>query len=479
MGTKRGFERYFEGKITRREFLRRSAITSAGLAAVGYGFVSAQDAADVTLDFVTDLAEYANAYSQLLQIFEAEHPGVRINLVTFNEDTEAAYLAKVAGGYLPAMESVPGNSGRTIDGTNYKEFVDLSDIGFPYFDRWTYDVEHEWSNRYNLSGPRVVDPFKGIVVSFIYHRDILADVGWDPQRDVRTLDDLGTLLDDLNRYAELDKKIDLGWDRGWINGFNYMRYMNLVPVAYPDGTRERQYACWLGEAPFNASDSPYRHTFEYSKLALEKGWNPQGWWNREWEADQEANFISKRAAMVLHGPWMWDKALASNPELELLGFPFPSVDGKQTILHQEAPSVASGYGIRAGNEALDTWPLVKELFFWWHSPEVVRARAEIEGRDVAYRLDQPPRLESVPQWSGLLQYVGKDFFSHVVMDDGPWGSQAADPYLVPGSTGVWDVGGSSFNPTFVDAISGKISVQDALDVAQANWERSYTGLPTS
>ena len=464
-------------KYSRRQFLKRSALTSAGLLAAAYGLNSVRAQADVSLDFVTNLAEYANAYRQLLDIFEAEHPGVAVNLVTFNEDTEAAYLAKVAGGYLPAMESVPSNSGRTIDATNYTEFVDLGEIDFPWLDRWTYDVRNEWSNRFGLPGPRVLDPFQGIVVSFVYHKDILSDAGWDPQRDVKTLDDLERLLDDLNRYAELDKKIDYGWDRGWINGFIYLRYMNLVPVAFPDGTRRRQYAAWMGREKFNAPDSPFRHTFEFSKKALARGWNPDGWWNREWEADQEANFISKRAAMVLHGPWIWDKALANDPSLELLGFPFPSVSGEETILHQEAPEVASGYGIRAGNETLDSWPLVQELFAWWHSPAVIKARAEIEGRGIAYKLDEPPRLENVPQYQGLLQYVGKDFFSQVKLDDGPWGMQAAEPYRLPGAPGVWDVGGGSYNDTFVGAITGRISVQEALDIAQANWDRSYAGLP--
>jgi ABC-type glycerol-3-phosphate transport system substrate-binding protein len=228
----------------------------------------------------------------------------------------------------------------------------------------------------------------------------------------------------------------------------------------------------MGKAKFNAPDSPYRHTFEYSKLAMEKGWNQDGWWNRDWEADQESTFASKKSAMVLHGPWMWDKALAKDPNLELLGFPFPSVDGKETILHMEAPATSSGWAIRAGNEKADNWEQTKSLFHWWFSPEIVKARAEIEGRALVYSLDEPLDLNA-PQWKGLLQHVGKDFFSHVKLDSGPWGEQAAAPYQISGSPGPWDFSGGSFNQVFLDAINGKITIQEALDIAQANWDKSY------
>jgi len=354
--------------------------------------------------------------------------------------------------------------------------VGLSTIGFPWFDRWQYDVENEWANRFNLPGPRTLDPFQGIVASFIYHKDIIDKMGWDPQRDIKTVDDLETFLDELVEFTDKDPDLEFGWDRGWINGFMYLRYMNLIPVAYPDGSRERQFDCWMGKAKFNAEDSPYRHTFEFSKKAIERGWNSDGWWNREWEADQEATFSTKKAAMVMHGPWMWDKALANDPGLELLGFPFPSVDGKETVLHMEAPAVDHNWAIRAGNEETEHWEITKQLFSWWFSPDIVKAQAEIEGRGLMYKLDEPLQLDA-PQFKGLLQYVGEDFFSHVKLDDGPWGEQAAAPYLQSGSPGPWDRFTGGYNETFIDAITGKISIQEALDIAQANWDKSYEGLP--
>lgn len=434
---------------------------------------------EVTMEVVHGLPEYDNAYRQLFDVYEAENPGIKLNVTVINEDTTAAYLAKVAGGFLSQMEQIPGDANAMINKENYQEWIDLSTIDFPWWDRWQYDVRNAWSDRYQLPGPRSLGIFEGIIASFIYHKDIMDDIGWDPQRDVKALDDFGRMMDEVNAYVDVDETLEFGWDRGWINGFTYLRYMNMVPVAYPDGTRERQYDCWLGNAKFNAEDSPYRHTFEFSREALEKGWNSDGWWNREWEADQEAAFTAKKSVMVLHGPWMWDKALANDPSLELLGFPLPSVDGEETILHMEAPKIDgadSAYGIRVGNEDLDIWAQTQELFAWWHSPEIVKARAEIEGKNVLYDLDESLVLES-PQYLGLVQYVGKDFFSHVKMDDGPWGRDNAQAYKVEGASGVWDLGTGSYNDTFVAAITGEISVQEALDVAQANWEKSFDGLP--
>lgn len=482
--------------LSRRDFLRVGGLSAVGAIAAACGAnPGAQEATapaataaaevtgaapeqEVTLEVVTNLAEYENAHRQALDLFTFENPGVTINLSTFNEDTEAAYLAKVAGGFLPAMEAIPSNSGRRVDTTNYQEWVNLGEIDFPWWDRWTYDVRNTWSERFDLPGPRTLDPYQGIVVSFIYHVDMMEDLGWNPQTDVKTLDDFARMMEDVDAFVEDSPDVDFGWDRGWINGFMYLRYMNLVPVAYEDGSRERQQDCWMGRAAFNAPDSPYRHTFEFSREAMEKGWNHDGWWNREWEADQESTFGSKRSIMLLHGPWLWDKAMAANPELQLAGIPFPSVDGEDTVLHMEEPAIDWNLAIRAGNEETEYWDTTQKLFAWWHSPEIVKARAEIVGRNVLYELEEPLELDA-PQWTGLLQHVGEDFFSHVRIDDGPWGMGSATPYQIAGSPGPWDLGGGSYNETFVAAITGEISVQEALDVAQANWDRSYEGLPPS
>jgi hypothetical protein len=53
----------------------------------------------------------------------------------------------------------------------------------------------------------------------------------------------------------------------------------------------------------------------------------------------------------------------------------------------------------------------------------------------------------------------------------------AAPYRVKGSRGVWDWESNGNNAYWADLLTGKITVQDVLDMAQANWEESYAGLP--
>jgi len=482
-------------KLSRRDFLRMSALTAAGAALAGCAKPTQPPATEaveatkppeatkapapttapaepeeVTLEVRSTTPEYENAERQIWNIFEAENPGVKIEMFSVNEDQWAAHDAKVAGGWLPDIEVVVHK--KSVDHDNYMNYIDLSTIGFPWFDHWQWDVRNTWSDMFGLPGPRALDFYQGIIITFMYHKDIVDQTGWDPQTQVKTMDDLYKFLDDLILFAEESPDLDYGWDRGWINGFMYLRYMNLVPVAFADGGRDRQADCWFGRAKFNDSDSPFRHTFEFSKEMLEKGYNSQNWWNREWETDQEASFNAKKSALLLHGPWEWDKCLATDPEAQLLGFPFPSVDGKKTIVHQAAPGLTSGYCLLEDVQEKPHWEEIKKAFFWWFSPEVVKMRAEVEGRAVLYDLDEPPELTG-PQWLGVLQYVGTDFWPHTEMDSGPWGEIETLPYRKGGSPGPWDRGGGSYNSTYTDAIQGNITIQEALDIAQTNWEASF------
>ncbi len=59
----------------------------------------------------------------------------------------------------------------------------------------------------------------------------------------------------------------------------------------------------------------------------------------------------------------------------------------------------------------------------------------------------------------------------------PTGNLMASPYRVKGSKGVWDWEANGNNEVFADLLSGKITVQDALDIAQRNWDESFEGLP--
>ncbi len=57
------------------------------------------------------------------------------------------------------------------------------------------------------------------------------------------------------------------------------------------------------------------------------------------------------------------------------------------------------------------------------------------------------------------------------------GEVAAGPYRLKGSQGVWDWESNGNNEVMADVLTGKITVQDALDIAQRNWDESFEGLP--
>src|SRR5512141_2084185 len=105
--------------LNRRDFLRYSALGAGGMVLVACapavapapaapteaaGATAAPAASETVLDVVMDTPEYQNQHQQILDLFSDVHPGARVNLITHSEDGQPAYVAKVAGGYVPAME---------------------------------------------------------------------------------------------------------------------------------------------------------------------------------------------------------------------------------------------------------------------------------------------------------------------------------------------------------------------------------------
>jgi ABC-type glycerol-3-phosphate transport system substrate-binding protein len=474
--------------LSRREFLRVSALTAAGLVAARGALATpapAQAAAappaaePVTLDCMAPAPEYAGPYREIWDVFEAKNPGIKINLFSINEDTKAAYEAKIAAGQLPAMENTQDLQ-ITANKTNYEMFLNLKDIGFPWFDRWTYDVKTAWSDLFGLPGPRTLDIYHGFVWTWQYNSELMEKAGLDPRRDVKTWDDWRKWIEDGTKWAQAGNA-DHFWDQGWHNAVFSRFYPDIFPMAFPDGQRAQQRDCWLGKKKFNAADSPYRYAFEIFKEANDKGWIPKSMWTREWEADMEASFIAGKSVMMLHGPWVWDKALAANPNFKQSGCPATPPAQGQTPWMQYAtpPQIDAQYFIRAGADKLPYWEQIKTAFFWFFSPEAIPMRAEAEGRIPAYKLDEPLELKG-PQIVGVVNDIleGK-LWAGITMDESLNGETAAMPYIKKGATGVWDWQANGNNKVWADFLSGKITLNQALDWLQKNWEESYTGLPAA
>jgi ABC-type glycerol-3-phosphate transport system substrate-binding protein len=487
-----------ENRISRRDFLRVSALTAAGMVAAGCVApateappvateapaatevpAEAPPAEEVTLEVMTPASEYEGPYREIWNYFESKNPGIKVNVFSINEDTSAAHEAKVAGGYLPHMENTE-EMYIYANKDNYQMFLNLSEIDFPWWDRWTYDVKNAWPDLYGLPGPRTLDIYQGFVATWQYNGDLMDKAGLDPQEDVKTWDDLLKWMDEGTKWANSEPEVDYFWNQGWHNWVFGLFYADTIPLAFPDAQRERQVECYLGQRKFNDPDSPFRHYFEFFKTANDNGWIPESMWTRLWEGDMEASYIAGKSVMMLHGPWVWDKAMAAGSEFDQRGLPAtPPAEGQETWIQGAlAPQIDAQYFIRAGVEKLPEWEQVLTAWNWFFSPEAIPMRAQAEGRWPLYRLDEPLDLKG-PQFQAVLKEIGRPGgkWEDAKFEESLTGAAMAAPYRLKGSKGVWDWESNGNNAYWADLLTGKITVQDVLDMAQANWEESYEGLP--
>jgi hypothetical protein len=271
--------------------------------------------------------EYEGQYEEIWSVYEAQNPGTKINVFPLNEDMAAAHNAKIAGGYLPAIELTTTLQLRA-DNTNYEAFYDLSKLDFPWWDKWTWDVQNTWSDSFGQSGPRTLEIFQGIVITWMWRTELMEKAGFNPREDVKTFEDLKTLLAEGAAWAQADPDVEYFWDVAWHNWAWGPFYMHFVPTSFADGQKDRQRDAYLGKAKFNAPDSPYRHIFEFFKEANDEGWIPERSWTRQWEPDMEGSYIGGKSVMMLHGPWPWDKMQANDPSVAQTGMPgFPPAEG--------------------------------------------------------------------------------------------------------------------------------------------------------
>lgn len=483
--------------LSRRTFLRFTALGAGSLAlaactvpaapatapgAGGGEAASAPAAAEIVLEVIADTPEYQNQHQQIADLYTEEHPNVKINWITHSEDGQAAYVAKVAGGYVPAMETCWA-SGNTfvLNKDTYDVAVDLSTIDYPYWDQFYWDIQNTWPSMYELPGPRCIDSFLGVVMTWQFHEDMLDAAGLNPTGSVKTWEELKTWLDEGTKWANAaDSPVDRFYDQGWLNPwFGWHLQYDTMPLAFPEGQREHQLACWKGEKKFNAEDSPYRRYLEFYVEAYEKGWLPESFWTRTWEADMESSFAAKKSAVMLHGPWTFDKTMSIDPTAKMGVFPAtPPAEGQsQWMQLQSDPGIDSGsqaFFMRAGNEQKAEWDTVRDFFVWWSSPDTVRLRSEALGFMPGMKLDPPAALKG-GQWDAITSQIevpgGK--FENVKWERSVSGETQMNPKRKGGSPGVWDKESGNIAKNWADMMTKKITVQDYLDIAQGNYEASY------
>ncbi len=471
-------------KLSRREMLKIMGIgTGAMLASQGLTVVAAKSAealaqgGTVTLDVIATQPEYLNLEREIWDIFERANPDIKINLFTVNENEVAALQARIAGGYIPHIATTPTT---TLDTPleAYKLYMNLSELSdedFPWWDRWTFDIKNAFTDIYGVPGPRALEVMAPWTCTWHWHQDLMEEAGLDP-RSVKTWEELQTLLEKGTEWAKSNPNVEHFLDQGW-HPLVPLIWANAWALAFPEGQQENQNACWRAEKKFNDPDSPWRPVYQWLKDSYDKGIFPENWWTREWEADFEASYIAKKSVMVFHGPWLWDKTLAADPSVVQLGLPAtPPASGLDKWVQYLAPiDTFRWYALMEGVQKLPEFPQVKKAWAWWHSPDVVKMRAESQGSPVVYKLDEPLDLKGAAQWEGVrkdIDVAGGAFENVKFVDPTKWAEPQAGAYAVPGSTNTWDHNGNA-SAKIGELMTGKITVQELLDWAQANFEASY------
>jgi len=449
-----------EKSFSRRDFLRLGALTAAGAALAGCTqppagtpvkteasepTEAATEASEPTeapteeappvdefvLEFLTDLPEYASKYQQIWDLYLAENPHVTLEIVTVTEGAAAEALqAKRAGGWFPSIDMREPEGGETADQHNYQEMVNLLETDFPWFDRWTYDVKTAWANKFGVEGYLpVINHAQAWDAGWVYHKDLVDEAGVNP-RDVKTWEDLETLLEKGTAWANSTDEVDFFMDRGmgsWVltQGAFYFSY--AYQQGHPDLMREA-----IMSGNLSGPDSPVRPGIETYVRWYEKGILPKEWWLREWEADMEASYVAKKSVFLYHGPWIWDKAVAADPSIQQEGIPEtpPAADGgPENWIHMRGtPEIDSGHSLDKRVLDMPEYPEIQKAFNWWFSPLIVKLRCEAEGFEPAYKTDEPVDFEN-PQYQGYL----KEFQPGGLYEDveivymDPWG--LTDPYL--------------------------------------------------
>jgi ABC-type glycerol-3-phosphate transport system substrate-binding protein len=313
-----------------------------------------------------------------------------------------------------------------------------------------------------------------------YNKELMDESGLDPQADVQSWDDLKKWLDEGTAWVQTKDGVDWFYNQAWHNWVFGNNYMDAIPLAFADGGRDRQRDCWLGKAAFNAEDSPYRHAYEFFVEANDKGWIPPSMWTRQWEGDMEASYIAGKSVMMLHGPWVWDKALAAGSDFAVAGnqdgLPAtPPAEGQSPWMQSALPpNIDNQWFIRVGNEETPHWEQTQVAWNWFWSPEAIPVKSQAEGRWPLYDLDEPLDLKG-PQFQAVLKHIGTEGgkWEDAEFEQSPTGNLAASPFRLKGSKGVWDWESNGNNEVFADVLQGKITVQEALDIAQRNWEESF------
>lgn len=424
------------------------------------------DAKPVTLEIVASQPEYLAQEQEIWALYTEENPHVTINMITVNEDTEAAFNTRVAAGDAPDLQLYT-----TVDKNNYKIYENLADI-YPYWDLLSYDGINLYANTNGTEEgfAPCLYPFGGTTFSFIYHADLVEAAGLKPE--IKTWDDLEKFLADLKVYADANgykSTLDLGW-HNWCIFSQMLDDLAVSLGATQEGTLTD---LWINRtiAWNDVENNPYVPAFEKLKEWYDKGYLPEKWWTRSWETDYEAGFAAKSSILAYHGPWLWTKVETVDPTAQLSGFCFPA--NEKGLIQNGAIDSAKGTVLFACNKGNENWDEAVKAFTWWNSPEVIKIRAEAFGSVPMMDMTSvgSPELAAT-QYIEVVRPVMEGVYGEVDFDSVTWARDAAAAYRNKDGQDVTQADDMATN--YGDYFEGKITLEQLMQICQDRFDQYYT-----
>jgi len=443
---------------------KRLAIIAAALATALAGPVQAQES--VTLEVSASQPEYMALDRAIWDLYEEENPKVTIKLFAINEDTEAAYQARVAGGD-------PADIRTTVfpNRDSYQTYVNLLGIDYPYWGLLSYDPKTIFAKTYGVENYLpALNVNGGLFFTFIYYADVMKKAGLNPKAEVRTVDDLRAFLEKAKAFVDSDPEIEYVFDTGW----HPRAWARWIPEAWAlglGGTKQKLRDLYCGRIAWtDLENNPLVPPFKLMKEFTDKGYFPKQWWTRGWEQEYEASFIGKQSLVTYHGPWMWSKVLAQRPDAELDGFLFPP--GPDGVAWQDQTTADRGSALYVANKDDAHYDEAVKAFIWWNSPEIVKLRAEAVGFVPAMDLSSVGGANLTnPQYVKVIKPALAGEFGKITFDASIGGEAAAGPVKRSGTPLV--IEDNAVVPELAKYLTGASTLQDLMGYFETRWKTSY------
>ena len=226
--------------VSRRNMLKLMGVgaASVGLAACAAPPPAAPEAAapaaaapaaePVVLEVKSIQPEYSAQTKQILDVYKEKNPHVSFVITDVNEDTQAAYDARIAAGNPADMDCQAACTKE-----NYKQYMNLLEM--PDFNWGQFDkgAKTAFESLYGVKDyVPFVNPYLGYFFTFLFYKDKMAEAGLDPKANVKSMDDLDKFLGDLKKFVDgsggkYAYVFDTGW-HPWVYGTVFQALQRVV-----------------------------------------------------------------------------------------------------------------------------------------------------------------------------------------------------------------------------------------------------------